>query len=115
MLYAAAYLRAAQAYILISMPTGTSTIFGAFQAILALLQVKSDELRPVDNVKRNEKLASGIFSPARGLWQCCNAQFFPSQPPVLRQINDASIGSSEYRLRCGDRLDRSGPSPINQL
>src|SRR5579871_210451 len=32
-----AYLRAAQAYILISMPTGTSTIFGAFQAILALL------------------------------------------------------------------------------
>jgi hypothetical protein len=29
----AAYLRAAQAYMLISMPTGTSTIFGAFQAI----------------------------------------------------------------------------------
>jgi hypothetical protein len=28
-----AYLRAAQAYMLISMPTGTSTIFGAFQAI----------------------------------------------------------------------------------
>ncbi|MGY3507022.1 hypothetical protein ACVW16_000184 [Bradyrhizobium sp. USDA 4474] len=27
-----AYLRAAQAYMLISMPTGTSTIFGAFQA-----------------------------------------------------------------------------------
>jgi hypothetical protein len=30
-------LRAAQAYMLISMPTGTSTIFGAFQAI-SLLQ-----------------------------------------------------------------------------
>jgi hypothetical protein len=42
---AAAYLRAAHAYMLISMPTGTSTIFGVFQAILALL-VKSDELRP---------------------------------------------------------------------
>jgi hypothetical protein len=27
------YLRAAQAYMLISMPTGTSTIFGAVQAI----------------------------------------------------------------------------------
>jgi hypothetical protein len=27
------YLREAQAYMLISMPTGTSTIFGAFQAI----------------------------------------------------------------------------------
>src|SRR5258708_34007567 len=34
---AAAYLRASTAYILISMPTGTSTIFGVFQAILALL------------------------------------------------------------------------------
>jgi hypothetical protein len=32
-----AYLRAAQAYMLISMPTGTSTIFGVFQAILVLL------------------------------------------------------------------------------
>src|SRR5215472_4071826 len=31
------YLRAADAYMLISMPQGTSTIFGAFQAILALL------------------------------------------------------------------------------
>jgi len=33
----AAYFRAAQAYMLISMPTGTSTIFGVFQAIRALL------------------------------------------------------------------------------
>jgi hypothetical protein len=41
----AAYLRAAHAYMLISMPTGTSTIFGVFQAILALL-AKPDELRP---------------------------------------------------------------------
>jgi hypothetical protein len=31
-----AYLRAAQAYMLISMPTGTSTIFGVFQAIREL-------------------------------------------------------------------------------
>ena len=30
------YLRAAQAYMLISMPTDTSTIFGAFQAIREL-------------------------------------------------------------------------------
>jgi hypothetical protein len=29
----ATYLRAAQAYMLISMPTSTSTIFGAFQVI----------------------------------------------------------------------------------
>jgi hypothetical protein len=33
----AGYLRAAHAYMLISMPTGTSTIFGAFQAIWGLL------------------------------------------------------------------------------
>ena len=59
--FAAAYLRAAQAYMLISMPTGTSTIFGAFQAILALLKVKPDELRPGNKVIRNENFASGIF------------------------------------------------------
>jgi hypothetical protein len=41
----AAYLRAAHAYMLISMPTGTSTIFGVFQAILALL-AEPDEIRP---------------------------------------------------------------------
>jgi hypothetical protein len=33
---ASAYLRVAHIYMLISMPTGTSTIFGAFQAIWAL-------------------------------------------------------------------------------
>jgi hypothetical protein len=58
---AIAYLRAAQAYILISMPTGTSTIFGAFQAILALLQ-KRDKLRPLRKVARNENFASEIFA-----------------------------------------------------
>ena len=60
---ATAYLRAAQAYMLISMPTGTSTIFGAFQAILALHWVKPDELRPTDKVIQNEKFASKIFFP----------------------------------------------------
>jgi hypothetical protein len=32
-LFSRDYLRAAQAYMLISMPTGTSTIFGVFQVI----------------------------------------------------------------------------------
>jgi hypothetical protein len=46
---------------LISMPTGTSTIFGVFQAILALL-VKPDELRPHrDKLIGIEKFASEIF------------------------------------------------------
>jgi hypothetical protein len=40
----AVYLRAAQAYMLISMPTGTSTIFGAFQ-IISFSQVWRDTRR----------------------------------------------------------------------
>jgi hypothetical protein len=39
---AGAYLRAAQAYMLISMPTGTSTIFGVFQDIFSLLLERDD-------------------------------------------------------------------------
>jgi hypothetical protein len=35
-------LRAAQAYMLISMPTGTSTIFGVFQDISSLLLERDD-------------------------------------------------------------------------
>jgi hypothetical protein len=69
---AAAYLRAAHAYMLISMPTGTSTIFGVFQAILALL-VKPDELRPAIKVIRNQNFASEIFfnqRPRRFMLQC---------------------------------------------
>jgi hypothetical protein len=42
---AACYLRAAHAYMLISMPTDTSTIFGVFQAIW-LSFLEPDELRP---------------------------------------------------------------------
>jgi hypothetical protein len=45
---------------LISMPTGTSTIFGVFQAILALL-VDRTNLVLSDKVIRNEKFASEIF------------------------------------------------------
>jgi len=41
-LKARSYLRAAQAYMLISMPTGTSTIFGAFQAIRGLPSIERD-------------------------------------------------------------------------
>jgi hypothetical protein len=60
---AAAYLRAAQAYMLISMPTGTSTIFGVFQAILALL-VKPDELRPVQQGNTDRKVRQrNLFIP----------------------------------------------------
>ena len=40
----AAYLRVAHIYMLISIPTDTSTIFGAFQAIFALLLLPDEAL-----------------------------------------------------------------------
>jgi hypothetical protein len=52
---------------LISMPTGTSTIFGAFQAILALL-LNPDELRPPVKVARAEKFASEFFYNKSGVF-----------------------------------------------
>ena len=58
------YLRAAHAYMLISMPTGTSTIFGAFQAILALSFFNffnRTDSALADKLMRNEKFASEIF------------------------------------------------------
>jgi hypothetical protein len=54
------YLRAAHAYMLISMPTGTSTIFGAFQAILALLAYRTTSALSV-KLPCKEKFASEIF------------------------------------------------------
>jgi hypothetical protein len=54
------YLRAAQAYMLISMPTGTSTILGVFQAILALL-LNRDAFPPATKVMLIKKYASEIF------------------------------------------------------
>jgi hypothetical protein len=45
---------------LISMPTGTSTIFGVFQAIMALL-VNRTNFALADKLVGNEKFASEIF------------------------------------------------------
>jgi hypothetical protein len=61
---------------LISMPHGTSTIFGAFQAILALL-CKGDELPPSPlnySVMKSSPVNSFVMKPARALLQC-------SRPP----------------------------------
>jgi hypothetical protein len=46
---------------LISMPTGTSTIFGVFQAILALLANRTKSAL-AHKLIRNENFASEIFS-----------------------------------------------------
>jgi hypothetical protein len=57
----AIYLRAAQAYMLISIPTGTSTIFGAFQAIVLSFERVRDISVLSIKLPRHEKFASGIF------------------------------------------------------
>jgi hypothetical protein len=56
---------------LISMPTGTSTIFGAFQAILALLLDRANSTLP-DKLMLFKKFASEIFArePLIVMLQC---------------------------------------------
>jgi hypothetical protein len=55
---------------LISMPQGTSTILGAFQAILALHIREFGRIRPTAKLLRAEKFASEIF-PRK---PCCGAK-----------------------------------------
>jgi hypothetical protein len=88
---AAAYLRAAQAYMLISMPTGTSTIFGVFQAILALL-VKPDELRPTQQGNTDRKVRQrNLFPKFRSFYAA--PQHNSRACASARQTNDGSMGS----------------------
>jgi hypothetical protein len=63
-----AYLRAAQAYMLISMPTGTSTIFGVFQAISDLLSNGTAICRTERNDRVTPEIAQVNFHPAIGTW-----------------------------------------------
>src|ERR1700689_5491727 len=92
---------------LISMPTGTSTIFGAFQAIVALLKVKPDEFRPFDKVIQIRKFASGIFSRRRRPLTIVHCTIFSGLVPGSRQTNDASRGSSGSYVHGGS----TGPLP----
>jgi hypothetical protein len=61
---ARAYLRAAQAYMLISMPTGTSTIFGVFQAISDLLSNGTADCRTHGNDRVTPETAQVNFPSA---------------------------------------------------
>jgi hypothetical protein len=56
---------------LISMPQGTSTIFGAFQAISALHFRDFGRIRPALKLVRAEKFASEIFP----IKPCCGAKY----------------------------------------
>jgi hypothetical protein len=57
------YLRTALTYMLISMPHGTSTIFGAFQAIFGAPCKTGRHSALSIKVTPEEKFASEIFSP----------------------------------------------------
>jgi hypothetical protein len=61
------YLRAAQAYMLISMPTGTSTIPGVFQAISALLLKGDGRLPYQDKGKVALKVSQAHIPRAAGM------------------------------------------------
>jgi hypothetical protein len=64
---------------LISMPTGTSTIFGAFQAILAL-HIGTGRLPPSGyKLLRKEKFASEIF-------RVCAAVVYAATQPELHRF-----------------------------
>jgi hypothetical protein len=72
---AAAYLRVAHIYMLISMPTDTSTIFGAFQAIWLSLdtgRIPSLEVK----VSRIKKFAQLNLLPGTRFCLCCAAKGF---------------------------------------
>jgi hypothetical protein len=58
---------------LISMPTGTSTILGVFQAIMALL-FATGRTPPANKLLPREKFASEIFSFAQLFTLYCTAE-----------------------------------------
>jgi hypothetical protein len=84
---------------LISMPTGTSTIFGVFQAILALLVVNRTNSALNDKLMRNENFASEIFFHEGG-------NFF------MLQRNRNSPAHRIVRLAVKPKTDQWVQSPI---
>ena len=86
-----AYLRAAQAYMLISMPQGTSTILGAFQAIEALL-LSVFPSTVTHKLLRKEKFGD-IFFELKIEVICCDAKVgLDVKSPTTRQNNRGSMG-----------------------
>jgi hypothetical protein len=82
--FASPYLRAAQAYMLISMPTGTSTILGVFQAIPGLL-LERDDFRPQLKPNADRKVRQRLFYGQRRRF-CAAMRHkiqFPTDPPGL--------------------------------
>jgi hypothetical protein len=97
----AAYLRAAQAYMLISMPTGTSTIFGAFQAISISRMLRRDCRSPskIGPPRRQRKRVSARPDPDKGpagkMLQCKMNWHRGDTPDYRGPRNDRQV------LNCG--------------
>jgi hypothetical protein len=83
---------------LISMPQGTSTIFGVFQAILALHFRELGRVRPWVKVMRAEKFASEIF---------------PIKSMLRRENRWGNITSGDAALRVAHSVEN--PVLIKQL
>jgi hypothetical protein len=66
---------------LISMPTGTSTIFGVFQAIWFSLSDRTNSVLP-DKLVRNEKFASEILRRSSLLFAALRRLHVILQPAV---------------------------------
>jgi hypothetical protein len=82
--YARAYLRAAQAYMLISMPTGTSTILGVFQAI-ELSFTNGDGFPPLRlNLMQFKKFASDYFAVKRNVFCAAVQKKLPGRLAIER-------------------------------
>jgi hypothetical protein len=92
---------------LISMPTGTSTIFGAFQAILALLANGTNFPPSLPKLPRKPKFASEIFcdKPVR---VCFATQKRPTAPAWSGdQSRVGSMASLDFPW-LSDRVRRLG-------
>src|SRR6185369_12414990 len=72
---ATAYLRVAHIYMLISMPTDTSTICGVFQAIWLSLCYRTNSVLAV-KVARIKKFAQLNLLPGTRICLCCAAKGF---------------------------------------
>src|SRR6185312_6916223 len=108
----AAYLRVALTYMLISMPHGTSTIFGAFQAILALLANGTNFTPSRINYRlmKSSPVNSFAVKPRRALLRCSNA---PTRPGVGRSRQRAIKGFMPFRL--GNECDGTWPSDVTEI
>jgi hypothetical protein len=106
---AARYLRAAHAYMLISMPTGTSTIFGAFQAIWLSFWNRTHSAL-VHKVMPNENFANEIFFPqgfreffAAARQQWADRRRDPAKPLLINGFGDF-LGEQGRRRGSGSRI-----------